>query len=270
MNRTTLAVILLLSSCATRRPEYNASNIFAHNDYVRAVPFFTAYNLGVGYIEADVFLKDGALLVAHHEREIEQRRDLATLYLQPLQKEIQNNNGTVYDDSNAALTLMIDLKTEGVSTLNELIGLLDKYPTLTSCATLTIMISGNVPDRTKWNEYPDYIRVDGRPGIPYTADELKRVSMISTNFNDHVKWDGRDKIPEVGRQKIQMLMNDAHAKGKTFRFWATPDFKEAWQELMALDMDVIVTDDVAGLAEYLAQKPAAATTELPQSGIFVR
>lgn len=250
MNLSILAVLLLLCSCATT-PKYSDSNIFAHNDYVRAVPFFTAYNLGVGYIEADVFLKEGALLVAHQEREIEQRRDLATLYLQPLDKEIKDNNGTVYDDSKRALTLMIDLKTEGVSTLNALAGLLEKYPTLTSCATLTIMISGNVPDRARWIEYPDYIRVDGRPGIPYTVDELKRVSMISTNFNDHIKWDGRGKISEVGRQKIQLLMSDAHAKGKTFRFWGTPDFKEAWEELMALDMDVIVTDDVAGLAEFL-------------------
>jgi alkaline phosphatase len=253
MNRTAFAVLVLLSSCTTPT-QYDPSNIFAHNDYVRAVPFFTAYNLGVGYIEADVFLKDGALSVAHHERDIVPDRTLEALYLQPLQKKIQDNNGTVYDDSKSALTLMIDLKTEGVSTLSALVALLGEYPALTSCPTLTIMISGNVPDPARWSEYPLYIFIDGRPGIAYTAEQLKRVCMISTNFNDHVKWDGRGKISGEGRQKIQALLQDAHAKGKTFRFWATPDFKEAWQELMVLDMDVIVTDDVTGLSEFLKEK----------------
>src|SRR5690349_752262 len=119
MTRTAIIVLLLLSSCE-RTSRYDASNIFAHNDYARPVPFYTAYNLGVGYIEADVFLQDSSLLVAHHAREIEPGRNLQTLYLQPLSTEIQNNGGTVYPDSKSRLTLMIDLKTEGVSTLSAL------------------------------------------------------------------------------------------------------------------------------------------------------
>jgi alkaline phosphatase len=45
-----------------------------------------------------------------------------------------------------------------------------------------------------------------------------------------------------------------HGKGKKIRFWATPDFESAWTELMALDLDVIVTDDVTKFSSFLKSK----------------
>ena len=72
--RTALVIALLaLSFIEGKSQEYTPSQIFAHNDYVRAKPFYTAYELGVGYIEADVYLIDGKLLVAHQRREIDAR-----------------------------------------------------------------------------------------------------------------------------------------------------------------------------------------------------
>lgn len=256
MTRTALALLVLLSSCTKteKTTQYDTSSIFAHNDYARPVPFYTAYNLGVGYIEADVFLQDSALLVAHHAREIKPGRNLGDLYLRPLSTEIKNHDGSVYPDSKSRLTLMIDLKTEGVPTLAALVRVLEKYPDLVSCPTLTIMISGNVPDPATWGEYPRHITFDGRPGIAYTQDQLQRISMISTNFRDHAKWDGTGEVSEEDRAAIQKLIETAHDQGKKFRFWATPDFAEAWQGLMNLDMDVIVTDDVTGLAEFLKRQ----------------
>jgi alkaline phosphatase len=45
-----------------------------------------------------------------------------------------------------------------------------------------------------------------------------------------------------------------HAKGKKVRFWATPDFPEAWEVLLSLKVDVINSDDVAALASFIKQQ----------------
>lgn len=246
---TTVFIVISLATCSGQK--YGSSTIFAHNDYVRASPFYTAYDLEVGYIEADVFLVDDQLMVAHHAHEIKEGKTLEKLYLEPLVRRIKKNNGSVYQDSRQRLTLMIDLKTEGISTLTRLANVLQKYSELITCSSLQFMISGNVPAPDTWDKYPGFIYFDGRPGIAYTSGQLKRVSMISTNFQSHVKWDGRAALPDDDKKKILGLINDVHAKGKKIRFWATPDFENAWKELMSLNVDVIVTDDVAALANYL-------------------
>jgi len=250
--RIYITIILAYFIAAASGQEYDASRIFAHNDYVRAQPFYTAYNLQVGYIEADIFLVRGELLVAHHRNEIEAERTLAALYLEPLSAKVDENGGSVYKDPQCHLTLMVDLKTEGTATLKKLVELLQQYPRLLACRGLRFMISGNVPPPEQWKEYPSFIWVDGRPGRDYTAEQLERVAMISTSFREHVKWDGNGEMSDAAKRTVRMLMDDAHAKGKRFRFWATPDFGKAWREQMNLNFDVIVTDDVIGLDAFFA------------------
>jgi alkaline phosphatase len=208
----------------------------------------------VGFIEADIFLVNDKLMVAHHDHEIEVDKTLKKLYLEPLKEKINRNGGTVYSDSSKSLTLMIDLKTEGVSTLKRLVSVLEKFPQLTACRTLRIMISGNVPDPGSWDDYPLFIYFDGRPNIVYSANQLKRVSMISTSFRNHSNWDGAGSLPDADEAEIRALMEEAHLKGKPMRFWATPDSKNAWVELMKLKVDVIVTDDVTGLSDHLKKQ----------------
>lgn len=244
-----LFLTLFISCRETRR--YTPSQVFAHNDYVRDKPFFTAYEVGAGFIEADVFLENGELMVAHHHREIVGGRTLEKLYLQPLATQIAKFKGNVYEDARRKLVLMIDLKTEGVSTLHAIVDLLKKYPELITSPSLQFMISGNVPDPQKWSNYPTYIFIDGRPNISYTPDQLERILMISTSFPSVAKWDGHGPISEVEKKKIKSLLRDVHVKGKKLRFWATPDFPAAWKHLMSLDLDVIVTDDVVALVEFL-------------------
>jgi alkaline phosphatase len=245
---------MILIVCCASAQEYTPSAVFAHNDYVRENPFHTAYDLGVGYIEADVFLRDGQLMVAHHRNEIADGRTLQNLYLEPLSQKARQFNGNVYKNPDQTLTLMIDLKTEGMHTLNAIVDLIDNYPELIRSPNLQFMISGNVPHPQKWVEYPPYIFFDGRPGIAYSPEQMKRISMISTNFSSASKWDGHGRISNEDRKKMQKFIDDAHAHGKKFRFWATPDFPGAWKELMSMNMDVIVTDDVAGLIAFLSSK----------------
>ncbi len=244
---------LLLSSLVlpTGAQEYTSSSIFAHNDYVHPIPFFISYVEEVGFIEADIFLKQGNLMVAHTLQEIENERTLEELYVRPLLNKIAHNNGFVYTNHEKSLTLMIDLKTEGVSTLNALVKKLKKYPQLISCTTLKIVVSGNVPDPSLWKNYPSFIHFDGRPGITYTKEHLDRVNLISTNFKDHTQWNGKGVLTKPEQEKITRLIESVHAKGKKIRFWGAPDFDNSWMILMSLKVDILGTDDVTGLAAYL-------------------
>ena len=245
---------LVVLSHAALPQAYNAARVFAHNDYAGTSPFHQAYALQVGYIEVDVFLQDGKLMVAHELEEIEEGRTLAQLYLEPLRQAVFRNSGYAYEDKERSLTLMIDLKTEGVPTLDAIVDVLNKYPDIIASPTLQIMISGNVPAPALWNRYPDFIYFDGRPGIPYSAEQWKRISMISTSFRSHISWNGEGKLPADARKKIREMMAAAHRHGKKFRFWATPDSENGWRQLKSAKADVIVSDRVPELIAFLASK----------------
>jgi alkaline phosphatase len=256
MMRFILVPSLFLLSLMAGAQEHSASSIFAHNDYVHPIPFFTSYNLQVGFIEADVFLVKGDLMVAHKKSEIDDGRTLGLLYLDPLNKLVQENNGSVYADPLKTLTLMIDLKTEGTATLNVLVAKLKQYPKLTGCNTLTIAVSGNMPNSSEWINFPDFINFDGRPGISYSIEQLKRVRIVSTNFRNYSHWNGKTKMTDADKNKLLSIINDAHAKGKSIRFWAIPDFEQSWIDLIKLNVDIINTDDVSGLADFIDKSNA--------------
>ena len=81
------SVLLFFVSCLNAQ-EYTAASVFAHNDYVHPIPFYSSYYLQAGFIEADIFLKGDMLLVAHTTSEIDEANTLESLYLNPIQKNI--------------------------------------------------------------------------------------------------------------------------------------------------------------------------------------
>src|SRR5204862_3959746 len=58
----------------------------AHNDYEHSRPLLDALDRGFCSIEADVWLVDGRLLVAHDRNAVKAERTLQTLYLDPLRE----------------------------------------------------------------------------------------------------------------------------------------------------------------------------------------
>lgn len=249
---TLLAASIL--KCAAQ--QYTPAAIFAHNDYVQPVPFYVAYAQQVGYIEADIFLQNGILLVAHTKEELDNTSTLESLYLKPLDEQLVRTKGIAYADAGRTLTLMIDLKTEGEPTLKALVKTLKRYPRLLACANLSITVSGDMPAPAQWDAYPAFIHFDGRPGIAYTAVQWQRITLVSTSFNDQVKWNGKGIPVEADRQKIATLLQEAHAHGKKLRFWATPDFENAWLVMMDLKVDILNTDHVTDLTTFLKKLPA--------------
>src|SRR5689334_16577983 len=63
----------------------------AHNDYEHKRPLFDALEQGFCSVEADVYLIEGRLLVAHNPLDLKPERSLQALYLEPLKRRVAEN-----------------------------------------------------------------------------------------------------------------------------------------------------------------------------------
>jgi len=242
MKSSLLSLAIVLIS-----PIAQAQSIFAHNDYLKARPFYNAFDLKVGYIEADVFLEKGELLVAHTKKEIDPSKTLESMYIQPLSQKVKESNGKLY-----GVTLMIDLKTGGAPTMYALIKLVERYPEITKCDGLWITMSGNYPPPSEWKNYPGWIMFDGRPNVNYSTEEIEKLRLISTDFKSVSDWNGDGEIPANDEARIREVIIGAHKLNMPIRFWASPDFQNAWEKLEAIGVDILNSDNIDELSKYLS------------------
>jgi alkaline phosphatase len=252
-----LFLLLLISSanCPAQLRVYTTADAHSHNDYEKASPFTEAYKNKFGSIEADIFLDNGVLIVAHDREQVKKRYTLDSLYLEPLQKAIIGNKGFAYADKSRQLQLMIDVKTEGVSTLKALVDQLSRYPELTNCTTLKITISGNRPPEADFTTYPSWIFFDGEMQKEYSKEQLTRIPMISDNFARYSSWKGEGDLSQNDRMKIQEQIEKVHALGKKIRFWNAPDNLKSWKTFITLGVDYINTDHISELTAFVKQDP---------------
>jgi hypothetical protein len=234
----------------------------AHNDYAHERPLLDALDNGFCNVEADIFLVDGELLVAHSIFEVRKARTLAALYLEPLSERVKKNSGRVYSDG-PEFTLMIDLKSAAEPTYRALAKELAKYDAMLTVVRdgkverrgVNIVLSGNRPHALVAAEKVRYVGIDGRVGDLDSDTPADLMPWISDNWSNHFEWDGRGEMPAAERAKLDDFVRRAHARGRKLRFWGSPDRLDAWRALSAAGVDLINTDDLAGLAKFLREKP---------------
>ncbi|MFD1257643.1 alkaline phosphatase [Mucilaginibacter terrae] len=220
--------------------------LHSHNDYKQNIPFLQAYYAGAGSIEADVYLLNGKLYVAHEKKEIAEDRTLAELYLKPLAALYNKNGKRPYADSLQTLQLVVDIKEDHIHVIPQLIKDLKPYLNIFNYPAnkhaVKIVLSGNMPSPAHFSDYPDYIYFDGRPNISYQPDELKHIGMISDNLANYTTWNGKGALTKVDSLKVKTVIIAAHAYQKPFRFWATQDSPNTWIQLEKLGVDWMNTD----------------------------
>ncbi len=232
-------------------------NGHSHNDYHQPIPLLNSYHARMGSIEADVFLKNGQLYVAHDSTEITKDATLRKLYLEPLAEKYVKNGHSPYPDPAQKLQLVIDIKKDYQLVLPVLIEELKSFNTIfdktKNPKAITIAISGDMPLPSAFKNYPEYISFDGRPNIEYTPLQLKRVVMISADIKKYTTWNGRGTLTTADKLKLKSVIEKAHKQQKPFRFWGTADGPETWLELKKLGVDWINTDQPERLQNFYQQ-----------------
>jgi len=129
-----------------------------------------------------------------------------------------------------------------------------------------ILISGNRPAPADYKNYPDYLFFDNDLALPHTKTEWERVGQVSLDFAKFSQWDGSGNIPGDDKKRIKKTIDSVHTfTGKLIRFWGAPDIEKSWDTQVDLGVDIIGTDHIEQLADYLQKKskrqpPIAAIT----------
>ncbi|BFO19513.1 phosphatidylinositol-specific phospholipase C/glycerophosphodiester phosphodiesterase family protein [Streptomyces sp. KM77-8] len=228
-------------------------------------PLLDALDHRFGSVEADIYLVDGRLLVAHDPVDLDPARTLKSLYLDPLAARVRANRGSVYRGHHKPLQLLVDIKTDGAAAYLELDRQLRRYGNLFTTyahgrvlpGAVTVVISGDRAARAPMEA--QRVRrafYDGRLTDLGTTAPASFVPLISDNWALNFSWLGVGAFPAAERRKLRDLVGTAHTRGQRVRFWATPDLpgpaRDAlWGELVAADVDHLNTDDLAGLETFL-------------------
>lgn len=230
----------------------------AHNDYYHDRPLLDAVENGFCSIEADVFLDEDQLVVAHSRSEIDREKTLEKLYLIPLQALAVKNGGRIYPNG-PTVTLLVDIKSEGESTYKALDQLFQKYADLLTSFSgeeiqqkaVTIVISGNRPEALMKSQERRFAAVDGRLSDLEAKKANSLMPVISDRWGAHFRWRGDEPMSNEERSKLNQLVRQAHSQGKKLRFWAIPDNQAGWQVMADAGVDFINTDDLVGLHVFL-------------------
>lgn len=179
----------------------HAQQIHSHNDYEQNFPFWKAYVVGASSIEADVFLINDTLFVAHHEHEIKHPRTLETLYLKPIRYLFTDESLKTHP-----FQLLIDIKSEAIATLNKIVETFHPTEKLLypfNPEGVKIVISGSRPNPSDYDKYPDYIFFDWQStDNPENSD---KVAMVSLNFRNYSQWSGDKPITNIQEEEIKSL-----------------------------------------------------------------
>jgi len=240
-------------------PERPLPHAHAHNDYAHARPLFDALDHGFTSVEADVFPVDGDLLVGHGRGELRPGRTLRGLYLDPLRERLETI-GTVHAGG-GPFTLLVDIKADGEAAYRLLAEQLVPLRRFLVAApggrpALEVIVSGARPIAAIAADPDRLVGIDGRP------EDLERddrpaalVPLVSERWGQLFTWIGTGEMPPEQRAALEALVAKTHARGQRLRFWATPERPACWRTLRAAGVDLVGTDDLAGLAAFFA--PAA-------------
>lgn len=232
----------------------------SHNDYWQNPPLFKALDLGYTYIEADILLLKNRLVVAHRRPlRLSKTKDLEELYLRPL-FEIFNRQGYFYKDHPSPIFLMIDIKTDAESTYKKLLEMIEPYKSMLTSfvdgvevpGAITLIITGNRPIETIAAESQRWVAIDGRPMDLGKGYPLNLMPMVSEKYSTILGWTTTfgTKSPK-NILKIQDFVAKVQSEGRLTRLWKIPEKVEAWNWLTYHGIDLLNTDNLPKLHDYL-------------------
>jgi hypothetical protein len=265
MKRNIIAVLFVATTAAlvfTSQPAYAQPtpliHAHSHNDYEHARPLLDALDHGFCSVEADIYLVDGRLLVAHDRDQVKPERTLQSLYLDPLRERVKRNGGRVFSNG-PEFSLLIDLKSDWQTTYPVLRAVLTNYAAMLTtlgegtrrAKAVTVVISGSRALEMFAGETTRYAGYDGLLTDLDLAVPTNLIPWVSADWKKNFTWSGDGAMPAAEQKKLSEIVAKAHAQGRRVRFWGAPDNESFWRAMRAADVDLINTDDLPGLEKFL-------------------
>ena len=257
------SIIAVICSCRTQAQDFLIlPNGHSHNDYSRETPLFDALENGFPSIEVDVFLHNGRMVVTHDDKQLDKKPTLEELYLDPLRKVISMNGGTVFAQDSTQLILMVDLKSDRITTYNALKVIFQKNLDLIEWynsnevvwGPIKVLLTGGPPIELIQKEKDRYFYVDGSVNQWYMDYPVNLMPRASTNYSDYFKWKGQGLMPTAEEQELKRMISIAHLAGRKIRFWGSPNKVEVWEKLLDEGADWINVDDLKGFNEFYRKR----------------
>jgi len=171
---------------------------------------------------------------------------------------VRANGGRVYKNG-PPIWLLVDVKSEAKSTYAALDKVLVRYADILSVVrdgklqekAVTVVVSGNRDKPLVAAQTSRYAGIDGRVTDLDSSEPAHLMPWISDSWPSLFRWRGDGPMPEDERAKLKAIVRKAHEHGRLVRFWATPEKLEIWQELHAAKVDLINTDKLPMLRDFL-------------------
>lgn len=232
----------------------------SHNDYAQKRPLALAMENQFGSIEADVFLVDGKLLVAHDAKDLKPERNLVDMYLKPMAEAVKKHNGHLYEEPGEVI-LLVDIKRDGTAVYEELKKELEPYRSMlatcvegqTAHGAIMVVLSGDRPVDAVKAERNRMVFIDGR--LDDADHDPNLAPIVSADWTDLSKWRGSGPFPLADRAKLDEVLAKVHGNRQRMRFWATPETEAAWNLFYYTGVDIIGTDLIPSLAKFLRAQP---------------
>jgi hypothetical protein len=230
----------------------------SHNDYEHVRPLLDALDHGFCGVEADIYLVDGQLLVAHDRKKVKPERTLQALYLDPLRERVKQNGGRVFANG-PEFSLLIDLKSDWKTIYPVLRAVLTNYADVLTIFrdgakqtnAITIVISGNRAQEMFAGEATRYAGYDGLLTDLDSTAPATLIPWISADWKVNFTWRGDGAMPLAEQKKLGEIVAKAHTQSRRVRFWGAPDNENFWRAMRAADVDLINTDNLAGVEKFL-------------------
>jgi len=254
-------------------------NFHSHNDYWRAVPFYSALSVGAISVEADVWLYNSTLHVGHEPAALTNARTFDSLYIHPILDTIRRQNPNtsftgagvgrngVYDTSGGqTLYLFVDVKTDGATTWPYVVKALQplrsaNYLTKWDGKTIqpgpvTVIGTGNTPLNQVQGVAPRDFFFDGPLATLNSTNITSDVSPIaSTDFLLQFGAVRNETFSAAQLATLEQQVAVAHSRGIQVRYWDQPGWpigtrNAIWRTLWGAGVDLLNVDDLEGAANF--------------------
>ena len=247
-----LAVLLVVSCAVGEEIPANAlfqwSGFFfhahSHNDYKQKRPLLDAVEARISSVEADLWLENGKVLVAHDRGKW--IGEFETLYLKPLDQLWKENALPVR--AGEPFLLWLDLKDGSAALRERLHQLLANYDCTRSGdpgrARIEVILTGHKESKEAFMvEYASGI-VTRDSNVFMESDPPNSIgwSWYALDWKKIAIWNGAGVMPAEERERIQALVAKIHAKGRKLRLWNHPATLTFWQEASSAGVDRLGTD----------------------------